>query len=243
MRLVIPSMGRPEFIPKTMAWRLLPFLEDMYVVVTPGEALEYKKYMEHPKVHIVECPEKNLPRTRNWALENLWPESNELMMMDDDIKNVLWGLWRKSVKLTPEDVMQAIREDMELAAVIGVPFFSFRAFPGGINRVRRPAPIHMKGRVVNCLIVFSDPKIRFDPEMDVLDDFELSMWCLFHHGLCVSDGRYLMEQLGGKMGTVQGGINKHRTAASLQRGLRYLISKFGPYVKRYISAGSVYDEK
>ena len=99
--------------------------------------------------------------------------------------------------------------------------------------MRRTAPIVLWGKMVNCLIVIWDRDLRFDTDVKILDDYELSMRCLFKNGLVCADGRYLVEQLGGTMGTVGGGITLTRTRENLVKDQELLVRKYGRLVDRW----------
>lgn len=234
--LVIPSKLRPDFVPKTVAMMVSNFVERSMVVVPDGEGPEYRKYLNESRFEVIETEIKGLPQTRNWIIENLWGDAEAMIMMDDDVVKILWGM-KYPMKKVPDDSWgKVIQEGIELAQFFDFPAYCIRSYPGYLQRISRGNPIRFRGKMFNCFIILLDRNIRFSEEVRIKDDFELSLRLMYTYGMSLVDGRYFIEQMKGRMGTVGGGVSEWRTRERLRQDNLVLFKKYGGIVRTWMRA-------
>lgn len=178
IKIFAPSYKRPQ---KAITQIHYP---EVKIVVKESEAEEYIKNGND----IVICPDSaqgNLCRVRNWILDNLFDDSDCIIILDDDCSSI--GRWQEQVKykLNQSELNEFCEIHAQLCFDYGFKFWglncvtdkgAYREYTpfGTLQYIGGPFQAHLK-----------DSKIRYDENLPLKEDYDITLQHILKHGGCL----------------------------------------------------------
>lgn len=167
IEVLSPSRRRAKLVTSHMA------IANVRYVVHEEEAEEYIKQGHNIKI----CPDNiagNIARIRNWILDN---SGKNIVMVDDDIKKIVFFESRKKKVFNPEESYQFLEKGFELAKEFNVKLW-------GVNLVNDPSayrdfsPFSLSNVVLGPFSCFLDMDLRYDERLSLKEDYDMAIQVL-----------------------------------------------------------------
>jgi len=216
MKIIIPSHKRHD---RVITAKLVT---DPIICVPKSQLLVYQKYNEG--VEVIAHPDSvvGLPAKRQWIYEKF----NEVWMLDDDLKCIMFTNELKSKKLSPEEVRDALESIFDMACQLGVYLFGLSKNPMARHYFPHH-PIHLTGFISGGAHGVREPKksgLYYNTDL-INNDFWISLLNAYKHRKTLVDTRYLFQQKDTFKN--QGGLAEFRTIKAMENDYNELKRYFG----------------
>ena len=217
IKFYAPSYGRPQ---KSITQINYPSVK---IVVCESQADEYIKNGND----VVICPDTaqgNLCRVRNWILDNLFDDSDCIIILDDDCSYI--GYWNNQTakRFNNDDLLEFCSNSALLCDELGYKFFglncvvdkgAYREYtPFGFTQyIGGPFQAHLK-----------DSKIRYDETLSLKEDYDMTLQHIYMHGGCL---RINYAHYNVKQAEQIGGCATYRNLDEEKRQFKLLQDKWG----------------
>lgn len=202
------------------------YLKEVIYVVRESEAKDYENV--HDKLWIVpDTAQGNLCRVRNYVLDNA--DTENIILIDDDIK--YFGRWNDSTskKLTEQEVYNMIHEGNQLAEDMDVHFW-------GINCVAdkgaymQYTPIGMRQYIGGPFQAHRKNPLRYDEIIYLKEDYDMTIQVLnkYRKNLRLNMYHYVCDQ-----NTLRGGCAEYRNIETELEQNEMLQDKWGNKIVRF----------
>ncbi len=212
-----PSYKRPQ---KSITQIIYP---DVKIVVCESQAEEYKKNGND----IVVCPDSaqgNLCRIRNWILDNLYKDSDCIIILDDDCSFI--GYYNNQInhKFNNDELIEFCESSAILCDEMSYKFWglncvtdkgAYREYtPFGFTQyIGGPFQAHLK-----------DSKLRYDEELSLKEDYDMTLQHIHKYGGCL---RINYAHYNVKQAEQVGGCATYRNLNEEKRQFKLLQHKWG----------------
>lgn len=173
---------------------------------------------------IVTCPDSaqgNVSRVRNWILD--YAKNEDLLIVDDDIKNI--GYWdgNNSKKLSSEEADEFIENGFNLAKQFGVRMWGINII-GDKGAYREYTPFSLTNVILGPFGGFINCDLRYDENLPLKEDYDMSLQVLnkYRKILRINYAHYNCEQH-----TNLGGCAEYRTLDEEKSQFDLLRKKWG----------------
>ena len=223
-KVLIPSRGRAKIITNH------PLLHVSNVFVRSEE--EREEYSEEiakagKRVHAIHVISDydTLPEKRQRILDEYWSDDEPFaMMVDDDLKSGKPMFHLRNVgNLTPDQMLTLFWRSYQTAADIptGLFGYSLNANPA-IRSINLPFGA-LNGEFVTVTYGILDRELRYDLNMAMFDDIDISYQCLEKYRFLCRDERFVFVC----PYYTEGGLSNQRSSSVMYREIGYLIQKWG----------------
>lgn len=223
LRVVIPSLGRPDTIGETLA--LFP-PEVVTVCVSQEEAEAYQATC--PGVTVLAHPGlRGLGRTRQWILDTM--SESVIFMIDDDLPGC-WAVAGNRIRRLrdPHQILGIVRQAARCAAEAGTPLFGF-AFNADPRNFKAQSPFAMNGFVTGAMgFVGRDPRLQFDVAQRTKAEIDYSLQVLLYYRFLWKDTRYSFSASGEFQNS--GGNSAFRTLDTVREDILRLKRRWGAMI-------------
>ena len=196
------------------------YLKDITYVVSEKEAKEYREI--HDKVWAIPNEiQGNLARVWNYILENA--QSENVILIDDDIKHFRRWNRNESIKLSEEQVHEMIEKGIILAEDLDVVYWGLNCLEDK-GAYREYTPFGMKQYIGGPFQAHRANPLRYDESIYLKEDYDMTLQVLnkFRKNLRLNMYHYICEQA-----TIVGGCANYRTVEKEMAMNRLLQEKWG----------------
>lgn len=226
-QVVVPSRGRSHRIGE----ETLALFPEAMVSVDESEMDDYRQTVPDAQLlpHPGRAELKNLSAIRNWIIDNA-PAADALLMVDDDILGFRAVVgWRVRTTRDPATIAAVVESTAVCARDAGAKLFGF-------SQLRNPSffrpfrPIRLNSWVGGIFGLVEGHGLRFDLELPLHDDVDLSLQSLMKHRIVWADLRWcFLTQVANNVG----GLANERHSKEYDRQHQRLLQKWGQYVAMY----------
>lgn len=206
--------------------RIFPKKKFCYVV-RESEADEYFKNFKNTDLLVIpEGDVCNISTTRNWILDNL--QTEYVVMVDDDYKKVgRFNQDRKLEAMSPEHIDEMTLNGFQMCIDADIKFW-------GLNNMVDPRaysiniPFYFSCCVLGPWQAMLDTKMRYDEELTLKEDYDMTLQMLFHHRRVLRFNMYAYDV---NHQTLKGGCQSMRTKEKEIEQNELLKKKWGDVIK------------
>ena len=203
-KIAIPSRGRANVISKNPLWQAA------HVVIDNEEERDAYCKAGVPDSNLVICdPYLTVSAKRQWILDNLWDDSEPFIMQVDDDFIGFWPKmrWRRQMITAPDDLIAAFWESYISAADLGTGMFGYGRQRFWSRIIYSNEPVRLRYWIA-CVTGIIDRTLRYDPELYMVEDVDISFASLARSRVTWLDNRFVIQNLPDKS---PGGMTNTRT--------------------------------
>jgi hypothetical protein len=220
-KIVIPSKGRPQDVRKT------PLFEVSHIAVPASDLEEYKSVEGVAPLAWVPVPDEvnSLSKTRQWILDELWAKDEEFVFQtDDDLLNLAYLHSRTVRYFKDPNYIRAVIGHVAITALdSGTGLFGFATQPKP-NERNTLKPFSIRKWVSAQGIGIIDRRLKFDPNLKLKEDLDISLMNLQLNRIVWTDNRWCFYS---EHWNNRGGLSMVRTADREMEAFEYIQDKWG----------------
>lgn len=167
IQIFSPSRRRAKLVTSHKA------IDNVVYVVHEEEAQDYLQEGLQIKI----CPNEikgNIARIRNWILDN---SGDRVVMVDDDIKKMVFVEGRNRKKLSPIQAFEFIEKGFELADEMNVRLWGVN-LNTDVGCYRTYQPFSLSSVVLGPFCCFLKMDLRYDERLSLKEDYDLAIQVL-----------------------------------------------------------------
>lgn len=215
---------------KSLTQRYCPAVR---LVVAESQAKEYIASGND----VIICPDEaqgNLCRVRNWILDELAPDLDGVVILDDDISGVCYyeverGVGCQKIKLSGYELEEFVEMGSILCKEIGARFWGLNP-AGDKGGYREHTPFSLSKYVPGPFQGFLSGQVcRYDEELPLKEDYDMTLQQLHKYGKVLRFNAYHMEV---KQSEQEGGCADYRTLRKEKEQFEGLRRKWGKEIVR-----------
>lgn len=220
IKVVIPSHLRAKNVMTRDA------VDNAIICVPESQKEEYEQY--NIGSEIVTHPDsiKGITMKRQWIYDHF----KNVFMIDDDVSSVnrLYTEVGEPSKMKPDEVYQVIQWMGNVAKLMGCYLFGFNK-NGNPAQYQELRPFQMSGFVnAGAFGLLEGSKLKYDPEVTVAEDYQISCENALHHRKCYIDGRFSV--VGKDTFMNRGGLSEYRTKSTEKKDTLWLRKTYGEII-------------
>lgn len=214
-----PSYRRADGV---LTQKYLPFVK---YVVADFEADDYLA-AGHDVWVVPDEAQGNLCRIRNWILDHC--ESDQVVIIDDDMTGVFRWQKQKPLKLGPDEFLEFIEMAVTLVSDLDIRFWGMNLLPDK-GAYREYTPFSFKSMICGPFQAFNRLDLRYDENLPLKEDYDLSLQVLNKYRRTFRFNAYYYQV---KQHENTGGCADYRTLEREKEQLRLLQKKWGSRIVR-----------
>ncbi len=235
-KVIFPTYKRWEIIKKSIANDIANNC-NVKVVGLAEDEQKYKKILTS-KIDYVKIPieyDRNLPKKRNWILDNLYEDTDDfIIMMDDDVKDFVFLGGKDIIEIPRQDIRKILIYNYELAEKFDVTAFGFANTSHQNNFQARFGKLKLNSIFSEIVIGFRKNKYRYDEEINIREDVELLCNILYSEGKILKNYLFSVEQVTPHGGKATGGLSFIQNQKNWQDDVEKITKRYGLFAKRYM---------
>jgi len=218
-KVFVPTYKRAAVIDKSVAIGL----ENVYFCVCEDDYEAYSQRLQKKTLlTITNKIEGVLARKRNYILDNFWDDSDFVVMIDDDVREIKFSITEEFLYYEEiDELFQNMFRIMEFLNVSIAAISDTFRFRNGIYS----NPFSLTGLISSALIIIRNKYLRYDENLFMREDVDLTMQGIYADGRVLKNNLYSLTLASHGKGS--GGDRLNTLPTKLKHDEDYLINKWG----------------